>query len=257
MSVFFRKPSVPLLSIHLEDSILLRTIMARTDTATSFDRMYARQEPAYGFDPSGELLAIIEDDIEPGGDALDLGCGAGRNALAMAAAGLSVVAVDESGGGIDRLDQEAADRGLTDRIDARVEDVAQLHWADRQYDLIAAVTILDHLHDQAMKRVWGAICDNLKPTGVLLVEAHTVRDPGCEQTDAEQAPVSESAEHVIRYFNPNELLDMACRRLHVIRYEERLERDRSHGRPHRHAKASLVASLTPNSADYFGYPRHA
>lgn len=228
-------------------------IMTPTQQKTSFDRMYDRKRPAYGLEPAGELTAVLNEQVSSG-EALDLGCGAGRNALAMAEAGLSVIAIDQSIRGIERLEQEASDRRIAGRVQARTEDVVDLRWADRRYDLVAAVTILDHLTDHAMKQVWKAIGQSLKPTGLLLVEVHTVEDPGCDVAGGPEAPVSESASHVIRYFRPNELLEMTRNELHIIRYEERQERDRSHGRPHRHAKASLLASPASNAVNFFGFP---
>ncbi|HVJ29660.1 MAG TPA: methyltransferase domain-containing protein, partial [Gammaproteobacteria bacterium] len=49
----------------------------------------------------------------PRGRALDVACGAGRNALFLAANGYEVTALDISGVGLDRGRRAAAERGLT------------------------------------------------------------------------------------------------------------------------------------------------
>src|SRR5215471_19399268 len=57
----------------------------------------------------------------PAGDALDLACGAGRNALWLAEHGWRVTAVDGSAAAIDILRQRAAERGAN--VEARVADL--------------------------------------------------------------------------------------------------------------------------------------
>jgi len=229
-----------------------------TAAPLSFDRMYERAEPAFGFAPSPELAAALAH-RRRGGVALDLGAGAGRDRLALARHGLDVVAIDASRGGVERIEQTARDEGLAGRIDARCADVCDLCWADRRYDVVAAVTLLDHLSREAFEPVWRAMIDALADDGLLFVEVHTTEDPGAEGGASPlRGPVSESAWHVARYFRPNELLRLAAADLRVIRYEERLEWDRSHGVPHGHAKATLLASGMDQSIRYFGCPpRHA
>src|SRR6266850_6468370 len=55
------------------------------------------------------------------GKALDLACGAGRNALWLAEQGWSVTAVDGAPAAIEIVRKKASERGLT--VDARVADL--------------------------------------------------------------------------------------------------------------------------------------
>ena len=63
--------------------------------ADPFFEFYDREEVAYGEQPSPPVRAFLEQASEPG-PALDLGAGAGRDSLALAAAGYQVTAVDLS-----------------------------------------------------------------------------------------------------------------------------------------------------------------
>jgi cyclopropane fatty-acyl-phospholipid synthase-like methyltransferase len=214
-----------------------------TCAAPSFDELYARPTPAFGSAPTAALCAWLSACAAPG-EALDLGAGAGRDALCMAQHGWRVTAIDRSARGIVRLREAAARRRLAHRINARIDDVRRLHWAHRKYDLVAAVTLLDHLEAHDMPAVWQAMIRSLGDGGVLVVEVHTTDDPGSPVGRGRHnaAPVSESAAHVRRYFDPAELREMAAPRLRVLHIDRRLEWDRTHGPLHQHGKATLIAT---------------
>lgn len=85
------------------------------------------------------LLVQAARDLQPG-RALDLACGAGRNAIWLASRGWEVVAVDGAAEAIRIL------RELAPQVDARVDDLetgAPLPFDDESFDLVA---ILFYLH---------------------------------------------------------------------------------------------------------------
>jgi tellurite methyltransferase len=101
----------------------------------------------------------------PAGEALDLACGAGRNALWLARHKWKVTAVDGSEAAIGILRERAARQGL--RIDARVADLASGDYRiePNRWDLIAICYYLQlDLIDCAKA--------GLKPGGVLIVIVH-------------------------------------------------------------------------------------
>jgi len=210
---------------------------------TSFDVLYDRDTTAYGLKACPELQAVLNQGLVQG-SCLDLGAGAGRDALAMARHGLHVTAIDTSRRGIERLHRLADCEELEHLIDARVADVSELCWAEQEYGLINAVTLLDHLDCPSIDHVWRAMCGALSAKGIINVQVHTVADPGCAEVAGpmDEASVSESAGYVRHYFEPNELLEMANGCLSVLRYEQRLERDNTHDRMHVHSKATLLAT---------------
>ena len=209
----------------------------------SFDQLYGRPTFGYGMRPT-PLVAAAARCVPAGGTALDLGAGAGRDSMELARQGLKVTAIDQSARGIARLRDSARQAGVERSIDAHVADVCDLAWRERLYDLIVAITLLDHLDHVRLRRVWDAMCCSLRPSGLLCVEVHTTDDPGAHSRQGRdcRAPISETAGHVRHYFQPGELQDMAMASLKVLKYEERTEWDQTHGRPHQHAKASLLAS---------------
>ncbi|MCC9600130.1 class I SAM-dependent methyltransferase [Stieleria sp. JC731] len=223
-----------------------------------FFEPYDRDDVAYGETPSAPLAEYLKQ-IPTTGEALDLGAGAGRDTIAMAKAGFNVTAVDLSERGAERILQRAKRKEVPERVQTRVADVCEYQIEPDSFDLICATTVLDHISAADAKRVWGAILAGLRPKGALYVEVHSTEDPGSDQLPGSQsdAPVSETAGAVINYFAPNELLRWATETdadLRVLRYEERLEWDYTHGPEHLHGKAVLLAVKQGTYPPWYGQP---
>jgi tellurite methyltransferase len=106
--------------------------------------------------------------------ALDLACGAGRNALWLAKQGWRVTAVDGSAAAIAILRERAAARGLN--VDARVADLAgdEFPIARAAWDLVAILYYLQRNLFEAAKR-------GVAPGGLLISIVH-IAEPGEEPT---------------------------------------------------------------------------
>ena len=119
------------------------------------------------------LLVETAKQLAPG-KALDLACGAGRNALWLAEHGWSVTAVDGSSAAIEILSSRASERGIT--LDAQVADLEKheyeiepFHW-----DLIAICYYLQRDLFEPAKR-------GVAPGGILIAIVH-VAESGEEPT---------------------------------------------------------------------------
>ena len=226
--------------------------------ADQFFEPYDRDQIAYGDQPSPVLLAYLEQ-IGGGGTALDLGAGAGRDTIALARAGYHVTAVDLSQRGLERIEQRARLAGVSDRVETSRCDVRELAVAADGYDAVVATTVLDHIPYQDAIDVWHRIAASITPRGFLYTQVHTTEDPGSDRPPGSEstAPVSETANAVINYFAPNQLAAWAIdpqHRLRVLRYEERLEWDYTHGPEHLHGKAVLLAVRQGYHPDWLGQP---
>lgn len=94
------------------------------------------------------------------GDALDIACGRGRNALLLAESGYRVTAVDYSGVALKQLEQEAHKRGLqVETIHCDLEQQPEL--PQKQFDLIINFF---YLHRPLLPQ----LLLNVKPGGWLL-----------------------------------------------------------------------------------------
>ncbi len=103
----------------------------------------------------------------PRGRALDVACGAGRNALFLAAAGYAVDAVDISPAGLERGSATAAERGV--EVSWHCVDLEERPDALPRgpYDLAVWVRYVN-------AALWPAVVSRLAPGGHVLVEQHLV-----------------------------------------------------------------------------------
>ena len=192
---------------------------------------------------AGSLRIFSKKKSLAGHIALDLGCGEGRYSLFLARLGCHTFAIDRSTAGIAKLEKLAHGGNLP--VFANVIDIEDFAFKDNQFDIIVAATVLDHLSDELRRRTLGGIKQSLKPGGIVYVNVFTVSDPGYtvrQQLDAEKtgASVSDTAECMEYYFESDELR-LAFSDFDILYYYEGLEPDLSHGRPHDHGWACLLA----------------
>jgi methionine biosynthesis protein MetW len=101
--------------------------------------------------------------VPPGADVLDVGCGSGRAATRLLRSGCSVVGVE--------YDKErvaaAEDAGIEVILTDLEQDDALEPLADRQFDVVLCLDVLEHLRDPAP--VLRRASELLKPTGVVII----------------------------------------------------------------------------------------
>ena len=117
----------------------------------------------------GNPVTLIEDWLPqlPVGKALDVACGAGRNALLLAHAGFDVDAIDISHEGLTKARAKAESQGFD--INWIEQDLDQPYCFDDDYDLIVVMWYVN-------LPLISKLCDHLAPSGFLLSEEHLVTD---------------------------------------------------------------------------------
>ncbi len=209
----------------------------------TFNSVYGSSDCYYGLEVRPEFSDFLADKDLSGREALDIGCGEGRYALHLAAKGCRVTAVDRARVGLEKLAGMAAKRGLP--ITTRQIDIADFEFPPDTYDVIVAATLLDHLKAGERRRTIRGIKTALKPGGVLYANVFTVADPGSKLKDPggaapSAAGVSDTAQCMAHYFARGELKSVFSD-LCILDYFEGVEPDHSHGRPHFHGWACLLA----------------
>lgn len=101
---------------------------------------------------------------------LEVGCGAGLTAVALAERGFAVDAVDALTDMTERTRAAAATAGVGQRVTTGLEDAHHLTFADGTFQLTLAMGVLPWLHSppQALKELARVV----KPGGHVLVSAH-------------------------------------------------------------------------------------
>ncbi|GAA0941351.1 DUF664 domain-containing protein [Nonomuraea longicatena] len=163
--------------------------MSTTDAAAFWDGVHAAR-PAAAPRPNARLAETVTG--LPPGDALDLGCGIGGDALWLADQGWRVTATDISAVAVERLAALALAGGLGDRVAAVRHDLHR-SLPPGGFDLICA----HYLHtpfDLDRASVLRAAAHALRPGGRLLVV-----------DDGSTAPWSWDQDPGVRYPGPEEV----------------------------------------------------
>ncbi len=124
-------------------------------SAAKWDRRYREQTGP------GEPAAVLASHLHllpPQGDALDLACGLGANALLLARTGLATQGWDISTVALQRLNEQASGQGL--RLTTRQQDVEADPPPPRSFDVIL---VTDFLY----RPLCPALAADLRPGGLL------------------------------------------------------------------------------------------
>jgi len=135
------------------------------------------------------------------GHALDLACGTGRNAVALARKGWRVEAVDLSPVALQMLTEFAEATGVLDRIDTELIDL-DAFVPEKQYDLILKTNYLDR---DLIRRTLSA----LKSGGLYIVETY-MEDPQNGKKDS-------NPDYLLK---PGELRTIFSEGFEILHYEE-------------------------------------
>ena len=110
------------------------------------------------------MLAFMS--VQPGWHVLDVGCGNGAYALALAQHCAQVNAIDVQPAMIDALKARLAQAGV-DNVIAQVAPATQLPFAGKTFDGVLMISVLPMLHDRAV--ALAEVRRVLKPKGMLII----------------------------------------------------------------------------------------
>jgi len=129
--------------------------------------VFSGDEPRPEAVAATERMLADEGEFGPLTSALDVGCGTGGPALAIAAySGAYVTGIDLVPRHVERARERAVECGLTDRTHFEVADATQLPMPDETFDRVYAIESAYHAADKP--RFYGECARVLCPGGLLL-----------------------------------------------------------------------------------------
>jgi ubiquinone/menaquinone biosynthesis C-methylase UbiE len=142
------------------------------DTFPEWEAVYHRRTvyaTIYQERLAAALRCVDELGLEAGAPAVDLGCGPGRGAIALARRGLKVHAVDASRRMVDKTLQRARSEGVEALVEGSVSEVQTLALPDAAFELAFVVGVSEWI--EAIDRPLAEIARVLRPGGALVMTA--------------------------------------------------------------------------------------
>lgn len=137
-----------------------------------WDDRYSADEFVYGTAPNDFLRDCeLGGTIPPSSNVLCIAEGEGRNAVFLAGRGHTVLAMDSSAVGIEKVKSLASERGVA--VQTEVANLADFCFGSDRYDSI--VGIFCHVPPPIRARMLRDIPMSLKKGGVLVMECYTPR----------------------------------------------------------------------------------
>ncbi len=122
--------------------------------------------------PVSKLLKKVVKDISSG-EALDLGCGRGKDSLFLISNGFMVTAIDSDKSVKDFLFSELVNSDDFKFINEKIED---FNFQEEIYDIINAQLIFPYIHKTKLRQCFKDIISSLKPGGILVGQFFGVND---------------------------------------------------------------------------------
>ncbi|MEP2978887.1 MAG: class I SAM-dependent methyltransferase [Lentilitoribacter sp.] len=158
------------------------------DAKAFWEDLYSRTSKQTNGNPSAVLSRFVSE--RPTGDALELGCARGDDAVWLAERGWQVTGVDISANALDIAAQNAEKNGVLEKISFAQHDLSS-SFPKGSFDLVSAIFLqapFDFPRVAVLQRAAAAV----KQNGLLLITAHqkvaswSWGDPNIEYPDAQQ-----------------------------------------------------------------------
>lgn len=148
----------------------------RNEALERFTEIYAGGQPPWDLGRPRDFVLALHEAGWLGGDVLDLGCGTGENALALAERGCRVVGIDFVPAAIEAARRKAQARGVEARF--VLGDVLEIDLGPERFDAALDVGLFHVFDDAQRARYVQRLRRWLRPGGRLALSCFSDREPG-------------------------------------------------------------------------------
>ncbi len=143
--------------------------------------------------PSQELVAFVASlDLKPSTVALDVGCGAGQEAIFLAKQGFTVIGIDHSEAAIAIAESAGKQAGVN--VDWKIGNVLELPVADKSVNMINDRGCFHHIPDEKRAQYAAEMARVLQPNGKMLLR-------GCREEKNDHF-IAVTADAIHHFFAP-------------------------------------------------------
>lgn len=192
-----------------------------------FSKEYSKEEYYWGIKPNQVLSKMCS--LLNGGAALDLGVGEGRDAIFLSKKGFVVKGIDSSEEAIKKARLLSESQQVS--IDLECVDLRDFEFKT-SFDLIISMFTLHFLKKEEYSKIISAMKQNTSNDGFNLITVFTKDVP-------DYSPALE-LKFGLCLFKRDELRKFYSD-WKIVEYSEELVLDKSHGAPHYHSIASIIA----------------
>lgn len=139
-----------------------------------WQKQYKQNNFYWGLKPSPILKKFINK--IPASNALDVGCGQGRNSFYLASLGFKVIAIDKEKEGISKLKKYIEQKNIKN-IKAKTADINDFNFKGGNASIILAIHSLDFLKLSNVKRVIEKIKKSIKSKGYIIISVFSTKEP--------------------------------------------------------------------------------
>lgn len=190
-----------------------------------WNSVFAREPGRFGDEPSYAANQAVKKFRDVGTESvLELGAGAGRDTLCLAAHGFAVTAVDYAPSALLAIQRAAHTRQIAERITSTQHDLRiALPFADATFDACYShMLYCMAFSDKELAFLSAEVLRVLKPGGVVMYTARNISDPDYGSGRKQAEGVYEDEGFVVHFFD-RVLVDRLARGyedLHVEEFEE-------------------------------------
>jgi thioredoxin reductase/SAM-dependent methyltransferase len=166
----------------------------------AWEERYRSKPAIWSGNPNPHLIAQVG--ATRPGQALDVGCGEGADAVWLAQHGWYVTAVDISRTAIERATDHASSAGVASSIDFRHADLGEQAPEPAAYDLVTSQFM--HLPPDERRALFAALAASVAPSGTLLIVGHHPTDLRTSAHRMHFPDMMFSAEEVAESLDPSD-----------------------------------------------------